>query len=265
MLDMPDFYSAAIAAYLALFAMMNPIGNTPVFLSVVGDTPPAFRLQAAIKVCIAVAVILVGSIYGGTAILSAFGISMNAFEAAGGIIVLGIGLKMLHGDENSSHTTAAGKASIADEERDAASKLIVPLSMPILGGPGSITTVVTVAAAHHSVAGHLGTAVGTVALVLTMFICFAGSNLLQKVLTPQVEEILVRFMGLILTAIAVGMFFQGLVRGTAEFIRDESPQLRSFFEESMSDAVDEALAREREGRDGEGADRESAPSSPDAK
>lgn len=251
-----DLIPAAVAGYLALFAMMNPLGNTPVFLSVVGDTPPSFRFKAAIKTCGSVLVILLGSIFGGTALLTAFGISMNAFEIAGGIIVLGIGMKMLHGGENSAHSTAAGSEAIADLERDADSKLIVPLAMPIFGGPGSITTVVTVAAAHQGSGGHIGTAIGTTLLVLTMFLCFVGSNLLRRVLTPQVQQILVRFMGLILASIAVGMILQGFVRGTSSFIEKEAPAIRMFLDETIRDA-DSNLAAPA----GDGKDRESAPSS----
>jgi len=233
--DMPDLIPATIAAYLALFAMMNPIGNTPVFLSVVGNTPASFRTRAAFITCFSILVILVGSIFGGTAILSAFGISMPAFEIAGGVIVLGIGLKMLHGGDNSTHQTPAGAETIADKEKEASSKLIVPLAMPIFGGPGSITTVVTVAAAHQGDGGYIGTALGTTLLVATMFLCFAGSSLLRKIITPQVEQILVRFMGLILSSIAVGMMLQGIAVGTTNFIKRESPAIESFLQRTLDD------------------------------
>ena len=140
-------YAAFIKAFLALFAMMNPIGNTGIFISMTGDLPLAFKVKAAIKVTITVLIILIGAAFGGTAVLNAFGISLPAFQLAGGLIVLGIGFKMLHGGDNPAHQTDAGDSQIATvngEEERVNSTLIVPLSMPILGGPGSIATVITV-------------------------------------------------------------------------------------------------------------------------
>jgi hypothetical protein len=93
--------------------------------------------------------------------------------------------------------------------------------MPILAGPGSITTVVTVAAGHHGLDGRLGAAAGTAVIVLSLFICFAASGAIAKVLTKQAQEILLRFMGMILVAIAVGMISHGVLVGTGKFIEEE--------------------------------------------
>ena len=80
---------------MGLFAMMNPIGNTGIFISTVGDLPTRFKVKAAIKTSLAVLVILEISIFGGTEGLKVFGISLSAFQAAGGLIVLLIGLHMI--------------------------------------------------------------------------------------------------------------------------------------------------------------------------
>ncbi len=107
------FNAAFVATLLGLFAMMNPIGNTAIFLGMTDGLPSGFRARAALKASLAVLVILELSIFGATAVLGAFGISMSAFEAAGGIIVLGIGLKMLHGSENPAHTTSEGTGIVS--------------------------------------------------------------------------------------------------------------------------------------------------------
>lgn len=233
------FTGAFIGVVFGLFAMMNPIGNTAIFLGVTEGLPPSYRLKAAIKTCLAVFIILEAAIFGAIAILDAFGVSMTAFETAGGIIVLGIGLKMLNGSENPAHSTPAGSeaiANVATLEKEVDGKLVVPLAMPILAGPGSITTVVTVAAGHHGLDGRLGTAAGTAVIVLSLFVCFAASGWIAKVLTKQAQEILLRFMGMILVAIAVGMISNGVLVGTGKFIEKERQavidQLR---------AIDEAI------------------------
>ena len=95
--------------------------------------------------------------------------------------------------------------------------------MPILGGPGSITTVVTVAAAHSTLEGRVGTAAGTAALVLTLFICFALSGLLSRFLSTHAQQIILRFMGLILVAIGMDMIFGGLETSVGDFVETKMP------------------------------------------
>ena len=104
--------AALVQAFLGLFAMMNPIGNTGIFIGMTGDLPTKFKVKCAIKVSIAVAIILVVAIFGGTYILSAFGITLAAFEFAGGLIVLGIGFKMMQGSGNPAHNTSAGQKQL---------------------------------------------------------------------------------------------------------------------------------------------------------
>ena len=204
--------AAFLKVFLGLFAMMNPIGNTGIFIGFTGDLPTAFKVRAALKTCFAVLVILEIAIFGGMEILDLFGISIQAFQAAGGLIVLGIGMKMLHGEGNPSqqtHGATAVLASAESREEEVRSRLIVPLAMPILGGPGSITTVVTVAAAFPTLEGKIGTALGTAALVGAMLLCFLLSGALSRFLSDHAQEIILRFMGLILVAIGMDMILGG--------------------------------------------------------
>ncbi len=204
--------AAFLKAFLGLFAMMNPIGNAGIFIGVTGDLPTSFKVRAALKTCVAVLIILEISIFGGMEILQLFGISINAFQAAGGLIVLGIGMNMMHGDENSSQNTEGGKAALENveqKEEEVDGQLVVPLAMPILGGPGSITAVVTVAAAFPTIEGRIGAAAGTAAMVFVLFLSFAASGLLARFLNEHAQEIILRFMGLILVAIGMDMMLGG--------------------------------------------------------
>ena len=230
-------YAAFIKAFLALFAMMNPIGNTGIFISMTGDLPLAFKVKAAIKVTITVLIILIGAAFGGTAVLNAFGISLPAFQLAGGLIVLGIGFKMLHGGDNPAHKTEAGDSQIATvngEEERVNSTLIVPLSMPILGGPGSIATVITVAAAYPTLGGTIGVAAGTAALTLIMGACFAMSGFIGRFLTAGAQQIILRFMGLILVAIASDMMLTGFQQSLASSTKTFIPEAVEEVEAAIS-------------------------------
>ncbi|MEO2166511.1 MAG: MarC family protein [bacterium] len=206
---------AFMKAFLGLFAMMNPIGNTGIFIGVTGDLPASFKVRAAFKTCFAVLVILEISIFGGMAILELFGISITAFQTAGGLIVLGIGMNMMQGNENKSQHTDGGKAaleSVKQKQEEVDDKLIVPLAMPILGGPGAIAAVVTVAAAFPTIEGRIGAAAGTAAMVGVLFLCFAASGLLARFLGDHAQEIILRFMGLILVAIGMDMMLGGITQ-----------------------------------------------------
>ncbi|NRB28939.1 MAG: NAAT family transporter [Roseibacillus sp.] len=221
--------AAFLKAFMGLFAMMNPIGNTGIFISTVGDLPTSFKIKAALKTSVAVLIILEISIFAGTALLQTFGISLAAFQAAGGLIVVLIGLKMITGGENTAHHTQGAKKSLAEiqtDERAVNDKLIVPLAMPILGGPGSIATVVTVAAAYPTLEGSIGTAVGTAALVATLFVCFAFSGLLSRFLNDHAQEIILRFMGLILVAIGGDMILGGVEHSVSHFFLGAGPPTR---------------------------------------
>ena len=217
-----------LKAFLGLFAMMNPIGNTGIFISMTGDLPARFKAKAALKVTIVVLIILIGAVFGGTAILNAFGISLPAFQLAGGLIVLGIGFNMLKGGENKAHSTPEGNKKLGDlnaNEAKVSNALIVPLSMPILGGPGSITTVVTVAAAYPTLSGQIGAAAGTAALTLIMGVCFALSGLLQRFITPHAQQIILRFMGMILVAIAADMMLTGFQQSVGGSVKRIIPDI----------------------------------------
>ncbi len=200
-------------AFLGLFAMINPIGNAGIFIGITGDVPTSFKLRAALKTSLAVLIILELSIFGGMALLEVFGISIPAFQTAGGLIVLGIGMSMMSGGGNSSHETEGAKKaiqSVKDKEEVVDDKLIVPLAMPMLGGPGAITTVVTVAAAFPTTEGKIGAAAGTAAMVFLLGLSFALSGFLSRFMSEHAQEIIMRFMGLILVAIGMDMMLGGI-------------------------------------------------------
>ena len=230
--------AALLQAFLGLFAMMNPIGNTGIFIGMTGDLPSSFKLKCAIKVTIAVLVILVIAIFGGTAILGAFGISLSAFQFAGGLIVLGIGFKMLNGSGNPSHSTDGSQKTLEElekEEDEVNSKMLVPLAMPLLGGPGSITTVVTVVAANPGIEGQIGAVVGTSLLVLTLFICFSLSGWISKFLNAHAQEIIIRFMGLLLIAIASGMILDGAEKSVSSYVDEYSIKIVETIDQDQSE------------------------------
>lgn len=191
----------------ALFAIMNPISNLPIFLSVTDGATKAQQRQIAVK--LAIYVIAMGALFGvfGNAVLGIFGISVDDFRVAGGLVILLLGLNMLSGADHSAHAgTADEKAGFADPSAVA----FYPLAFPIMMGPGTITTLIVFSGEAKTATDQIvywGVFGGMVALMAGVF-WFAGD--IGARLTATARAILGRIMGMILAAIAVGMITEGL-------------------------------------------------------
>jgi multiple antibiotic resistance protein len=105
--------------------------------------------------------------------------------------------------------------------------------MPILAGPGSITTVVTAAAAVPTMSGRIGAAAGAAALTIVLGLCFALTSVLGRFITPNVQQIVLRFMGLILIAIAADMMLTGFQQSFGEGAKTIVPALVDEVEDEL--------------------------------
>jgi multiple antibiotic resistance protein len=195
---MPSFTQEIVA----LLAITNPLGAVPVFLAITGGATPPERSRAAMRAAVAVAVILGLAALAGKALLAAFGISMPALQAAGGLVVLLMGLEMLHGTPT--------KVQYDQDHQSRHEQVLIPLAMPLMAGPGAITTVLTLSSrvsAWKEMAMLLG-AVAIVALAILSVLLFA--NRVGGVIGSRGQRILLRFMGLILAAVGAEILLAGV-------------------------------------------------------
>lgn len=192
-----------VQAIIALLAITNPVGAAPIFLSLTGGFSAAQRRRAVFRGVAAAVAILVAAALAGTRILSAIGISLPAFQAAGGLVILLMGLEMLRGSK-----------SLVQHDPDAPAKegdpIIVPFAMPLIAGPGAITTVVTLASHGQGpqalVNPLIGIAVAGVALVASLLF----SSWLEARVSYHGHGVLLRFMGLLLLAIGAQLLLEGV-------------------------------------------------------
>lgn len=193
---------------VALLAIVNPIGGIPLFIGATQGWSSTERAITARTVAITVFVVLVTSLFLGDQILRFFGISIASFSVGGGILVLLLAISMLHAKESPIRQTP-------EEAREAADKQavgVVPLGIPLLAGPGAISSVII--AAHHAQAGLVGHAllVLPVAFVaLTVYFIFRASSRIATRLGTTGINIVTRLMGLILAAMAVEFIARGLI------------------------------------------------------
>lgn len=187
---------------VAILAISNPLGAVPVFLGISENFTAAERSRAGRRAALAVTAILAVAALAGRPILSAFGISMPALQAAGGLVILLMGLEMLHG--------APTKVQHDQGQQSTADRVLVPLAMPLLAGPGAITTVLTLSSAAETWRDTtmLLAAVVTVGIVIGFILTSAAR--FGSVIGSRGQGILLRFMGLILAAVGAELLLAGV-------------------------------------------------------
>ncbi|MGE0158887.1 MAG: MarC family protein [Gemmatimonadales bacterium] len=200
-----SFLQTVLFAAVPLVAMVNPVAEVALFLDLCRDRSQRERHIAALEVAIGVWLVLTVAAVAGLRLLDLLGIEVAAFRAAGGLLLVVMGLEMLQGREPEAH----GAERRADDAEDA---LWVPLVMPLLAGPGAIVTTVTLAVREVyffwwiPVATIVAVTVAAlvVLLVLTLAVFVAAR------LHGRGARILTRFSGLILVAIGFQMGFTGV-------------------------------------------------------
>jgi multiple antibiotic resistance protein len=192
--------------FISLFAIIDPIGIIPIIIAFTGGMTALKRERVGRMASLSVLVILLAALLLGEAILSFFGISIHSFRTAGGILLLLMSITMLIGNKP---TMAPDESSDGDATSSVA---IVPLSTPLLAGPGAISTVI-LDAHKGNTAGHYGVmALVLVTLSLTVWITFLIAPWVSRRLGRIGSNIVTRLMGLLLAAIAVE-FMAGGLRG----------------------------------------------------
>lgn len=189
----------------ALFSMMNPIGNLGVFAGMTADRPEFEARRIAWTCAAAVAITLLVVAWSGSLLLEFFGISVDSLRAAGGIIVLVIGLHMLF--NKSEHKHSSGEL---EDAKQRASIAVVPLAIPIVAGPGSMTTVLVAGEQHASVLSKVEISAVILAMAALCGLLFHYAGPVAKWLGDAGMGVVTRVMGLILAAIAMGMLTAGL-------------------------------------------------------
>jgi multiple antibiotic resistance protein len=195
----------SLLALSSIFFLVDPFAALPTFLAVTAGQDNAKRVRTARKASLTAFVILSTFALAGTYIFKLFGISLPAFEIAGGIILLLIGLDMLEAKRSATQETGDEAAAAATKDDVG----IVPLGIPMLAGPGSITSVMVLVGQAQS---RWQMAAIYAAIAVTAAICWlvlGSASRVATVLGDTGIRILVRVMGLLLVALAVQYFVNG--------------------------------------------------------
>jgi multiple antibiotic resistance protein len=198
----------SVLALSSIFFLVDPFAAIPTFLAITESADPARRKRMARKACITCFIVLTSFALGGQLIFRMFGITLPAFEVAGGLILLLIGLDMLEA-KRSPTQEAHGDTEEAAAKEDAG---IVPLGIPMLAGPGAISSVMVLVGQVPSILHwEMGAILGSITLTcLISYWVLAGAGRVRQVMGETGIRILVRIMGLLLVALAMQFFVNGL-------------------------------------------------------
>jgi multiple antibiotic resistance protein len=188
---------------IGLFAISTPIAAIPIFLSLSGAFTDIEKKRIALVTSVTYAITLLVFTYFGQMILNVFGITIGAFKVAGGILLLFSALEMMR--------SSPSPPSIEDASTSTPISIgIVPLAIPILSGPGAISTII-IYAHHHESAAHSMLVSGVIITVaLFVYFLFRASLGLGPILGKTTTLIMNRVMGLIVASIAIEFILDGV-------------------------------------------------------
>ena len=198
----------SVLALSSIFFLVDPFAAIPSFLAITESADPVRRKRMARKGALTCFIVLTGFALGGQLLFKMFGITLPAFEVAGGLILLLIGLDMLEAKRSPTQETH-GDAEEATAKEDAG---IVPLGIPMLAGPGAISSVMVLVGQVPSILHwEMGAILGSIAVTsLVSYWVLAAAGRVRRVMGDTGIRILVRVMGLLLVALAMQFFVNGL-------------------------------------------------------
>lgn len=197
-----------IHAFVSIFAVINPIGNLPIFLGLMERHHAIEQRKTARKAVTIAFLILVMFLLLGQTILHVFGITVAAFRVAGGILIFGIANRLLHPTPTTVPTlqVAEGEASMEKEDLS-----VTPLGTPLLAGPGTIATVMALSAGPDFITNSIAVFIGfTLVLSITFIVFYYANNISRRIGQTEIN-VISRLMGLLLAVIAVQMMAEGIL------------------------------------------------------
>lgn len=203
-----DLITFALLCVSSLIIIVNPLSTTLVFVSLTDHLTESHKLAVAKDSCrYALIILLVFALAGGT-ILQVFGISLQAFRIAGGILIFGIGMEMVYARVSRTQMTATEKY----ESRDTEDIAIMPLATPMITGPGAITTAVVLMneAGEYPIAAIGIVIISIIISILITYIMMQNSHRIVGRIGQREYRAVNRLMGMILIAIAVQFMITGL-------------------------------------------------------
>lgn len=200
--DFPTY----IKFFIGLFALVNPVGIIPVFISMTSYQTAAARSKTNMTANLSVAIILWTSLFLGNGILQAFGISIDSFRIAGGILVVTIAMSMISGKLGEDKQNKQEKSETAIRE----SVGVVPLALPLMAGPGAISSTIVWGTRYHNIGHLIGFSVAIALFAACCWGLFRIAPWLVRLLGQTGINVITRIMGLLLMSLGIEFIVAGI-------------------------------------------------------
>ena len=201
----------ALTAFATLFVVIDPLGNLPVFVTLTSGSSDAHKRRMAMK-GVGIGVLVLGLFaFAGDRMLEMLGISLPAFRAAGGLLLMIIAVEMVFDLRNSRKRDNADKIAEEVAPRDIS---VFPIAMPLIAGPGGITSLLLLMGRHSDSSASQAIVLGVLATVLLIqFSLFLLAGPIERLMGDTVIDVFSRLLGIILAALAVQYVFDGIYEG----------------------------------------------------
>jgi multiple antibiotic resistance protein len=203
-----------VKSFVGLLSLMNPLGAIPILLGFCDGKPDRLCKRIPYRTAVAIFVILIVSIWFGDAILKLFGISIEAFQAGGGVLILLMAIHMLEARQTPMKQTDEETKELGEKEIESMmSVAVVPLAIPLMAGPGTISFSIVQGNELADVpGGRLILSILVLALAVSAWFALYMAEPIGKKLGDTGLNIVKRLMGMVLAAIGVQMIAHGLVK-----------------------------------------------------
>ncbi|MCG3722881.1 YchE family NAAT transporter [Vibrio cincinnatiensis] len=192
--------------FLGLVAAVNPVGIMPVFVSLTSHMTVEEKNKTAATANIAVAVILITALLGGQVLLDMFSISLDSFRVAGGLLLLSIAFSMMSGKLGEDKQNKQEKSEHISREQIG----IVPIAMPLMAGPGAISSTIVYSARYPGMLDTFGIALTIAVFSISSWLLFRSAPYIVRILGQTGINVITRIMGLILGALGIEFIANGL-------------------------------------------------------
>lgn len=197
-------WSFALVVFTGLFAIINPIGNAPIFISFVEHLNKREQKAIALKAVTVGFIILTVFVVFGYTLFNVFGISIQAFRITGGLLVLKVGFDMINSKPKETVTVSTNS-----ETKDTGFA-ISPLATPILVGPGTLSTAVSFVGVGNKIENSIIIILSSGIILTTTYFVFISSTTLIEKIGKEALNVVTKIMGLLIASIGIQMIITSI-------------------------------------------------------
>ncbi|HSL58649.1 MAG TPA: MarC family protein [Acidimicrobiales bacterium] len=192
--------AAFLTTLVTVLVIMDPVGNVPIFLALTRDQSPREQKRSALLAAVVAGAVIFLFALAGEQLLSLLGISLEALQIAGGLLLLIIGYELLNPEGGGFMAAAGPDANVA----------LVPLGTPLLAGPGAIAATMLAIAEADGVGGRLSVSAALAVALVAVWLALRFASRLARILRPSFINLLSRVLGLLVAAIGVQLLAEAI-------------------------------------------------------